>query len=129
MLCTSRQINLPARLPSFPNLARKAFRRQQTCNRCQLESKSRHTMDLVKKNTIRVACLVTPAIWYNWSTFQILGVFCLPSGSLSEAMFTENRIAFTPAQKPFRIVLLFTHTNGDFDAISVTERGCAARIS
>ena len=30
-----------------------------------------------------MACLVTPTIWYNWSTLQILGVFCLPSGSLS----------------------------------------------
>ena len=31
-------------------------------------------MDLVKKKkTIRVACLVTPAIWYNWSICQILG--------------------------------------------------------
>ena len=37
--------------------------------------------------------------------------------------------SFTPAQKPFRIGLFLTHKNGDFDAISVTERSCAARIS
>ena len=34
-----------------------------------------------------------------------------------------------PAQKPYRIRLLFTHENGDFGVFSVMERSCAARIS
>ena len=39
-----------------------------------------------------------------------------------KAMFTlSDRIAFLPAQKPYRMVLLFTHKNRDFGAISVTE--------
>ena len=33
-----------------------------------------------------------------------------------------------PARKPYRIGLLFTHKNGDFGAISLTERSCAAPI-
>ena len=44
-------------------------------------------------------------------------------------MFTQNPIAFTPAQRQFRIGLLLTNKNGDFDAISVTERSCAVPIS
>ena len=44
-------------------------------------------------------------------------------------MFTVYRIAFAPTRKPYRIGLVFTHKNGDFGAISVTERSCAAPIS
>ena len=47
----------------------------------------------------------------------------------SEAFFTLYRVAFTPAQKQYRIGLRFTNKNGDFGAISVTERSSAARIS
>ena len=47
----------------------------------------------------------------------------------SEAFFTLYRVAFTPAQKQYRIGLLFTHKKGDFGAISVMERRCAAPIS
>ena len=36
------------------------------------------------------------------------------------------RIVLAPARKPYRIGLLFTHRNGDFSAISVTKRSCAA---
>ena len=36
---------------------------------------------------------------------------------------------FWPARKPDGIGLLFTHKNGDFGAISVTERSCTAPIS
>ena len=36
---------------------------------------------------------------------------------------------FAPARKPYQIGLPFTHKNGDFGAISVTERGYAAPIS
>ena len=36
------------------------------------------------------------------------------------------RIAFAPAWQPYRIGYLFTHKNGDFGAISVAERSCAA---
>ena len=44
-------------------------------------------------------------------------------------MLTLCRVAFAPARKLYRIVLLFTRKNGDFGAISVTERSCAASIS
>ena len=43
-------------------------------------------------------------------------------------MFTLYQVAFTPASKPYRIELLFTYKNGDFDAISVTERSGAMNI-
>ena len=38
-------------------------------------------------------------------------------------------MAFAPAQKPYRIALLFTHMNRDFGAISATAGSCAAPIS
>ena len=44
-------------------------------------------------------------------------------------MFTLYWIAIPLARKPNQIWLLFTHKNGDFGAISVTERSCAAPIS
>ena len=44
-------------------------------------------------------------------------------------MFIPYWIAFAPALKPYRIGFLFTHRNGDFGAISVTERSCSATIS
>ena len=37
-------------------------------------------------------------------------------------------VAFASARNPYLIGLLFTHKNGDFGAISVTERSCAALI-
>ena len=40
-------------------------------------------------------------------------------------MFTPYRVAFTPERKPHLIVLLFTHKNGDFGAISATEQSAA----
>jgi len=47
----------------------------------------------------------------------------------SEAFFTLHQVAFTPARKPHRIGLVFTHNNGDLGAISVTERSYASPIS
>ena len=45
-------------------------------------------------------------------------------------MFTLYWIAFAPARKSYRTLgLLFTRNNGDFGAISVTERSCAAQFS
>ena len=41
-------------------------------------------------------------------------------------MFTLYEIAFAQTRNPERIGPLFTHDNGDFDAISVTKRSCAA---
>ena len=41
----------------------------------------------------------------------------------------QIRITFAPARKPYRIGILFTQKNGDFGAISVTERSWAAPIS
>ena len=43
-------------------------------------------------------------------------------------MFTIYRIAFPPEKKPYWTGILFTHKNGDFYAISLTERISAARI-
>ena len=40
-------------------------------------------------------------------------------------MFTTYRLAFTPERKPYLIVFLFTYKNGDFGAISATERSAA----
>ena len=37
-------------------------------------------------------------------------------------------MAVAPARKPYRTGVLFTHKNGDFEAISVTERRRAAQI-
>ena len=42
-------------------------------------------------------------------------------------MFTLYRIGFTPARKPYRIGLLFTHKDSDFGAISVTEQTAPRR--
>ena len=44
-------------------------------------------------------------------------------------IFTLSRIAFTPAQKPYRRGPLFTNNNGDLGAFSVMERSCAPLIS
>ena len=41
-------------------------------------------------------------------------------------MFTPYRITFVLARRPYRIGLLFTHKNGAFGTISVTERNCSA---
>ena len=37
--------------------------------------------------------------------------------------------SFAPARKSYHMGLVFTHKNGDFGAISATERSCAAPIS
>ena len=43
------------------------------------------------------------------------------------AVFTLYGIEFAPARKSYRTLgLLFTPNNGDFGAISVTERSCPA---
>ena len=44
-------------------------------------------------------------------------------------VFTLYRIDFAQTQKPCRMGILFTHKNGDFGAISVTERSCPRVIS
>ena len=44
-------------------------------------------------------------------------------------MLTLYWIPFAPARKLYQIWLLFTHENGDFGAISATERACAEPIS
>ena len=49
--------------------------------------------------------------------------------SLDAPDTTAYWIALAPARKPCRIWLLFTHKNGDFVAITVTERSCTALIS
>ena len=46
-------------------------------------------------------------------------------GGGTGALFTLYWLDFSPARKP----CLFTHKNGNFAAISVTERSCAAPVS
>ena len=41
---------------------------------------------------------------------------------------TLHQAAFTPAQKSYQIVLLFTHKNGEIGVISVMETSCAVPI-
>ena len=36
---------------------------------------------------------------------------------------------FVPPRKSYRIGILFTHMNGDFDAISMKEQNCVTPIS
>ena len=45
-----------------------------------------------------------------------------------KATFTHHWITFVRGRKLYRIGLLFTHENGNFGAISVTERSCTAPI-
>ena len=44
-------------------------------------------------------------------------------------MLTLSRIVLAPKPKPYLIGLSFTHENGDFGAIFVTEQSFAAPIS
>ena len=52
-----------------------------------------------------------------------------PIANWIPAIFSLYRIVLAPRTlKPFRTGLLYTHKNGGFGAISVTERRCAAMI-
>ena len=64
----------------------------------------------------------------NWSP---LGPTFKKRHNISEfkKMLTLYRFFFSPARKLYRIGLLFKRKNGDFGAISVTERSYAAPIS
>ena len=55
--------------------------------------------------------------------------FSLWRGRIMLGIFTLCRMALASARKPYRIEIVSTHKNGDFRAISVTERSCAAPIS
>ena len=48
---------------------------------------------------------------------------------LTQALFTLYRMSFAPVRKPYQKGLLFIHKDGDFCAISVTERNCAATVT
>lgn len=65
----------------------------------------------------------------NWG--RTLVVF--PAGEFvgggTEALFTLYWLGFTPARKLCLIRHLFTHKDGDFGAISVTERSCSATVT
>ena len=52
-------------------------------------------------------------------------LFRLREWPLLKAVFTLYRKVFAPARKPYREGLVFKYGNGDFGAISVTERSCA----
>ena len=55
-------------------------------------------------------------------------VFVIVMVAFTRAVLTLYRTAFGPTRHLFRIEPLFTHENGDFGAISVTERSRAAPI-
>ena len=55
-------------------------------------------------------------------------VFVSVMVAFTRAVFTQYWIPFGPTRQLFRIEPLFTHENGDFGAISVPERSCAAPI-
>jgi len=46
--------------------------------------------------------------------------------ALVECRLVRTKAKTAPAPKPSRIGHLFTHENGDFDAVSVMLRSCAA---
>ena len=48
--------------------------------------------------------------------------------SKTEAIVTLYPTALAPTRKPHRTGLLFTHTNGDFGAISLTARSCGTPV-
>ena len=48
-------------------------------------------------------------------------LFSNDSASLYKPMPTQYRVTLAPLRKPYRIGLLFRHTNGNFRPISVTE--------
>ena len=52
----------------------------------------------------------------------------MPSNSLKQLHYanTQNQIDAARTRKPYRIGLRFTPKNGDFGAIFVTKRSCAA---
>ena len=51
------------------------------------------------------------------------------SSRSSKGMSTRYRIALAQARKPYPVGFLFTYENGEFGAISVTERSCPSPIS
>ena len=55
--------------------------------------------------------------------------FCRVHIQIQAVMITLYRVAVAQARKSYRIGLLFTRKNGDFGAISVTERSCSVPIS
>ena len=55
--------------------------------------------------------------------------FSLWRGRIMLGIFTLCRLALASARKPYWIEIVFTHKNGDFGAISITERSCTAPIS
>ena len=55
--------------------------------------------------------------------------FCRVHIQIQAVMITLYRVAVAQVRKSYRIGLLFTRKNGDFGAISVTERSCSVPIS
>ena len=86
---------------------------------------NRHTFSLKKKTLIR------PPGQFFWPISDRINGDPLYKNYFGQflsacflGIFTLYRKGFAPAPKPYRIGLLFTHNNGDFGAISVTERSC-----
>ena len=65
----------------------------------------------------------------NWGRTLVIFPVGESVGGGTEALFTLYWRGFSPPRKPCLIRLLFTHKNGDFGAVSVTKRSCAAPVS
>ena len=74
-----------------------------------------------------IARILETAKWFEWLLIKAINV----SSNGTEWLALSDpltMLTFAPRRKSYRIGPLFTHNNGDFGAISVTERSCAAPI-
>ena len=80
-----------------------------------------------KENTIQVTICCLPALFTSGRKDACKSV--VPTLSVTKSLHTIIRItAFAQARKSYRKGLLLTHKNGDFGAISVSGRSCAAPV-
>ena len=80
-----------------------------------------------KESTIQVTICCPPTSFTRRRKDACRSV--VPTLSVTKSVHTIIRItAFARARKSYRAGLLCTHTNGDFGAISVSGRSCAAPV-
>ena len=80
-----------------------------------------------KESTIQVTICFPPASFTSGRKDACRLV--VPTLSVTNSVHTIIRItAFAPARKSYRKGLLFKHKSGDFGAISVSGRSCAAPV-
>ena len=80
-----------------------------------------------KESTMQVTICCPPASFTSGR--KIAFRLVVPTLSVTKSVHTIIRItAFARERKSYRIGLLLTHKNGDFGAISVSGRSCAAPV-